>query len=347
MKLSVIVPAYNVEVYIEKCIKCLLEQKYKNIEIIIVDDGSTDNTSKIIDELFRYNKLIKIVHKDNGGLSSARNAGLEICDGDYVFFLDADDWIDDDYFANCMDVLNSNQVDVLMTAYIREYKKTSMKTKLFSEDYILFDKSMIKDIVVLRLFGGDCKTPTKLDNLNTAWGKFYKRRIIKNIKFEERSVIGTAEDLWYNINVFGNINSAIYIGTEFVHYNKSNVNSLVSTYHPEANERLYNLYNLMENYIKTNELDKTFVLALNNRIVITVFSQLLNVCNSSMNWLEKRKCIFEVINTNRFRKAISMFDFEKMSIIWKIFYKCAEYRCVDIMLLIVSVGMKLKDRIKR
>lgn len=91
-KISVIVPAYNVEEYICDCIDSLLEQTYKNYELLLVDDGSTDNTGRILDEKYSRNEKIKIYHKSNGGLSDARNYALDRMNGDYVTFVDSDDF---------------------------------------------------------------------------------------------------------------------------------------------------------------------------------------------------------------------------------------------------------------
>lgn len=90
---SIIVPVYNVEKYIERCIDSILEQSYEEIEVLLIDDGSTDNSGKICDEASQKDKRITVVHKKNGGLSDARNVGLELCKGDWILFVDSDDCI--------------------------------------------------------------------------------------------------------------------------------------------------------------------------------------------------------------------------------------------------------------
>ena len=92
--ISIIVPIYNVEKYIHKCIESIINQTYKNLEIILVDDGSPDNCGNICEEYAKNDSRIKVIHKENNGLSSARNAGLEICKGDYIGFVDSDDYIE-------------------------------------------------------------------------------------------------------------------------------------------------------------------------------------------------------------------------------------------------------------
>ena len=95
--ISVIVPVYNVEKYLNKCIDSIINQTYKNLEIILVDDGSQDSSGKICDEYTKKDNRIKVIHKENGGVSSARNIGLNNATGEWIAFIDADDWVDEEY----------------------------------------------------------------------------------------------------------------------------------------------------------------------------------------------------------------------------------------------------------
>lgn len=109
--ISVIVPVFKVEPYLKRCVDSLLGQTYKNIEVVLVDDGSPDGCPEICDEYARRDDRVKVIHKSNGGLSSARNAGLDYpLKGDYVAFLDSDDWMDEDAYAYCIDLLEKNNV---------------------------------------------------------------------------------------------------------------------------------------------------------------------------------------------------------------------------------------------
>lgn len=104
---TIIVPVYNVEKYLKKCVDSILNQTYKNIEVILIDDGSSasDKSPIICDEYAKKDKRIKVIHKINGGLSSARNAGLDIAKGDYIYFVDSDDWIDKDTIKDNIKIL--------------------------------------------------------------------------------------------------------------------------------------------------------------------------------------------------------------------------------------------------
>ena len=97
-KISVVVPVYNVEEYLDQCVESLVGQTYKNLEVILVDDGSPDNCPAMCDEWAERDNRIKVIHKENGGVSSARNAALDIASGDYIGFVDSDDWIEPDMY---------------------------------------------------------------------------------------------------------------------------------------------------------------------------------------------------------------------------------------------------------
>lgn len=105
MLISVIVPLYNVEKYLQRCVESIMSQTYKMIEILLVDDGSSDRSGQICDDLALLDKRIRVFHKENGGVSSARNFGIEQASGEYICFVDSDDWLDTDYFEKAASFL--------------------------------------------------------------------------------------------------------------------------------------------------------------------------------------------------------------------------------------------------
>ena len=116
-KISVIIPIYNVEKYLKRCVDSVLSQTYKNLEVILVDDGSPDNCPSICDEYAQRDSRVTALHKKNGGLSSARNVALDCLTGDYVTFVDSDDWIAPDYYEYCVRLIEKTQADVVQIDY--------------------------------------------------------------------------------------------------------------------------------------------------------------------------------------------------------------------------------------
>ena len=126
VKISIIVPVYKVEKYLDKCVNSIVGQTYKNLEIILVDDGSPDNCPAMCDEWAQKDSRIKVIHKKNGGLSSARNAGLDACTGDYIGFVDSDDWIEPDMYEYLLNIGMKNNADVSRCEFVIEAENSDI-----------------------------------------------------------------------------------------------------------------------------------------------------------------------------------------------------------------------------
>ena len=116
--LTIVVPSYNVEKYLNRCVDSVLKQTYKNLEIILVDDGSTDCSGKICDSIKEKDCRVNVIHKQNGGLSSARNAGLDVATGDFIGFIDSDDWVTEDMYEYLLGLFNKYEVEIVSCSYI-------------------------------------------------------------------------------------------------------------------------------------------------------------------------------------------------------------------------------------
>lgn len=135
IKISVIIPVYKVEKYLNRCINSIINQTYRNLEIILVDDGSPDNCPKLCDNWLNIDNRIKVIHKQNGGLSSARNIGLKVATGDYVSFVDSDDWLESDTYEYCISLLNKTESDCVQFDFFRTNSETAKPKQI--EDIVL------------------------------------------------------------------------------------------------------------------------------------------------------------------------------------------------------------------
>lgn len=170
---SVIVPVYNVEYYIRKCLDSILANSYTNIEVILVDDGSTDNSGEICDEYLLIDHRVKVIHKNNGGLSSARNAGLDMAIGEYILFVDSDDYISHDTITVCLEKIKD--VDIVQFNFFVVDENGQVKNKLSrSTTEEVFDPEEVQ----MALYK---KSDTAI--IVNAWNKLYKRNMIDNIRF--------------------------------------------------------------------------------------------------------------------------------------------------------------------
>lgn len=174
--ISVIVPIYNVEHYLDRCIKSILNQTYKNLEVILVDDGSPDNCPQKCDEWALLDDRIRVIHKENGGLGSARNAGLKICKGDYVSFVDSDDWISCDMYETLLDVFSKENNVSIAVGKIVKTNTEKIKEKDSCNEYTIFSQ----DEYARKFFRIDSNEPV-LYVVN----KLYTIEVARKIHFPE------------------------------------------------------------------------------------------------------------------------------------------------------------------
>ena len=178
---SIIVPVYNVEQYIATCLDSALKQDYNDFELIIIDDGSQDKSAYISETYVKDNEKVTVIHKHNKGLSSARNVGLDICQGDFIFFLDSDDFISRDALKTTVDYIIHTNVDIVaFPFYINEIDKFfGSKTKSVRR---LLNKEVeiVSSVDVLNRFDTFWEYP-----LIVAWNKLYRKRIFETIRFSE------------------------------------------------------------------------------------------------------------------------------------------------------------------
>lgn len=201
-KISVIVPVYNVEKYLNKCIDSILEQTFKDMEIILINDGSTDNSKNICNTYKQKDNRIKVIHKENGGLSDARNVGIDISTGEYIAFIDSDDWVEKTMLEYLYNLGNINNADIVQGDYIEAYDENCTINKV-SEEIIKYDSQHILD----ELYGEKC-TKTVV-----VWNKIYKRELFKEIRFPKGKLHEdefTTYKLFHRANLIIDTNKTIY-----------------------------------------------------------------------------------------------------------------------------------------
>ena len=170
--ISIIVPIYKVEPYLHKCIDSILNQTYKNLQIILVDDGSPDRCGEICDQYAKTDKRINVIHKENGGLSDARNCGIDVATGKYLSFLDSDDWLHNEYIEKLYELLKSSKSDISACDFLRT------STEKVHTDYSNQTVYEFSNIEALEQY-----TDGFYVQMVVAWGKLYKRKLFEGIRF--------------------------------------------------------------------------------------------------------------------------------------------------------------------
>lgn len=203
--ISVIVPVYNVENYIRRCVESVLSQSYSDWELLLIDDGSTDLSGKICGEYAAKDSRIICIHKDNGGQASARNVGLKEAKGNYIAFLDSDDWLSESFLQVCLNEMLDNDADIVTANY-----------------YMFFDKNNCKPIFNVNKKHEVCNNPQAmkrlLDNNGTSssvCARLYKSEIIKDIRFQEGMLF---EDAAISYRIFLNADKVVFLSEPLMFY---------------------------------------------------------------------------------------------------------------------------------
>lgn len=321
--ISIITPIYNAEKYIDRCLKSITEQSYKKLEIICVNDGSTDGSLTLLNSWANKDGRIIVINIHNQGVSKARNIGMENATGNYIMFVDIDDWIEPYICEICIDHYSKKDIDLIMWPYIREYENRSLEKNIFDRD-ILFDNKDL-DILHRRFFGPLGKELYKLENadsLCTVWGKIYKKEIIKKnkIEFFDISEIGSYEDGLFNIQYFAKIKKALYLNTFSYHYWKENQNSITSIYNSNLNQQKKKLYYLLENEIEKNNYCKDYIDALNNRKCLDFLSLGINALADEASYMVIYQRLKSLLMDAERRLDLKNFKIRYLPLHWKVFY---------------------------
>ena len=202
--ISVIVPIYNVEKYLARCVDSIVNQTYKNLEIILVDDGSPDRCPQMCDDYAKKDSRIKVVHKKNGGLSDARNAGMAVATGEYISFIDSDDYVSDDFFECLLDAMNKENSDIAECSVVKFYEDNRFDE--FSDDLSVktYDTQDAMSALI-------AENPFH----QHVWNKLYKTELVKDIPY---AVGKLNEDEFWTYRVFGRANKVARLNKTMYYY---------------------------------------------------------------------------------------------------------------------------------
>lgn len=349
-KISIIVPCYNVEKYIKQCLDSVVNQTYNNLEIICVNDGSTDNTLDIIKKYALKDDRIVIIDQNNTGLSGARNSGIKCSTGDYIVFVDSDDFIELNTCEKAITEALKDDYDLIIWNYTKEFSNSSVDKLIFDDKEIVFNEKSCKAILRRRIFGligKELSKPEDADSLVTAWGKMYKSKIIKEkqVYFIDTKIIGT-EDAYFNALVFKHIKKALYIPNCLNHYRKDNISSLTTIYKSDLSKKWSTLYKYLEDLIETECLDSDFKCALNNRIALSIIGLGLNELTNPKGAFYQIKNIREFLKSKQYRNAYKTLELKYFPIHWKLFFFFAKYNLSIAVYIILKAINFLKGKVK-
>ena len=212
--LSIIVPVYNVKPYLKKCVESIINQTYTNLQIILVDDGSTDGSQNICDEFAQKDSRIVVIHKENGGLSTARNMGMDKAKGEYIAFVDSDDWLEPNMYEALISQLEKHEADIVACSFYEckgDEKKAvgdSKNIRVIDTEEIFINKNQLRFLV---------------------WNKVFRRSFVEEMRFVPGQVY---EDFHFCRQVFLKTKRLVYLDVPFYNYRISRPGNTNSSFKP-------------------------------------------------------------------------------------------------------------------
>lgn len=235
-KISVLIPVYNTSKYLERCLNSVINQSLREIEIICINDGSTDNSLEIIEEYQRSDTRIKIINQKNIGLSGARNSGIKLAQGEYILHIDSDDWIEQDYLKDMYELAKKEQADIVISDFYMDYNGEKIEYIIDQgKSRIINKEQCLKYIFYLRGYPA-------------VWNKLFKRKLYTNNQIEHPININLGEDL-------GTTPKLIYFSNKIVKLNKAYIHYMQN---PTSITKTKKLESILQLYTCGKELEKFF-----------------------------------------------------------------------------------------
>lgn len=328
---SVIVLVYNVEKYLPQCIESILSQTYANLELLCVVDGSPDHSEDICLQYVQKDDRVKVLTKDNGGATSARKYGLEHVHGQWVMFVDGDDWLEAEAVEDCLCAAQLYNADCVSAGYFREYDNISIPTLIYKEETIFQNVSGTNEVVqrLIGPVGKQLRNPSNLESLSPLWMKLYRADLIQNGKFVSEREVGSSEDTVFNIYALSNSQCMLYINKCYYHYRKTSNSSITTKYRERLAEKWDLLYTILDEFIKEKHGNSAlYAEAFNNRICCGMIGLGMNEISNPKGFLRQIKSLKAILEKPRYREAFSKLKISDCGFQWKIFFLLCKFRAV-------------------
>lgn len=319
-KVSVIVPVYNAEKYLSQCVDSILAQTLNDIEIILVDDGSTDSSANMCDDYQKRDSRVKVIHKSNGRAAAARNAGMNIAQGDYIAFVDSDDWISPDMYEKMLEI----GAEVCLCDYIRFQNDKNFPFTQPNIQNGLYDKTQIRQEIYPHLVMDGVEFPITISN----WAMLIKRDIIIKNNLSYREDILISEDAPFGSEVLYCANTFAYLKEQYFYHYRITEGSASKTYKSwwwdsslKINEEVEDFFGNCTDYDFTQQIKSNMFYLARAEIYY-----ILN--NKSISRQEQNKKIREVMNHPRVIRMMKDYDITGLPLSFKSIYWSIRYKSV-------------------
>ncbi|MGL4570217.1 MAG: glycosyltransferase family 2 protein [Clostridium sp.] len=296
IRVSIVVPIYNGEKYLDKCLDSILKQTLKEIEIILVNDGSIDNTKNMLDEYSKKDKRIRVINKKNGGPGSCRNIAINSAKGEYIGFVDVDDYIENNMYEKLYLARDNKKIDIVMCNYKDEYVRENYSIKV---DHRLISNKIYDEEKINREI---ISTFSKNENYGfyTMCNKIYRREFILKNKIAISESRNHGEDWLFNIEAFNNAKSALFIYDVLYNYVHINEESLMKKYREEQFDLCLDGRRKMFELIPEELIDKK---NLDERFIYEYSSYIIGTFNNIHEKRKRKKIIYDVLKNDEVKDS--------------------------------------------
>jgi len=342
---SVVVPVYKTEAYLDQCIQSILGQSYENLEILLVDDGSPDRCPALCDAYAAGDPRVRVIHKENGGLSSAREAGIQNAAGAYIMVVDSDDWIDPDTVGCCVDAALSTGAGCVLFGYIREHPDRSMETPLFDRDEVL-DEEEAENRIHRRLVGPvgqELAQPHRIDSLSSMCMKLYRADVARKGRIVSEREVGTSEDTIFNLYALDGCTVSC-LRRCFYHYRKTNTHSITTAHKPDLAEKWDVMYGVIREYLEESGKAEAYHTPFRNRVACGMIGLGLNEVGSRSSLWKKSGRIRSILRKPLYREAFSQLDISCCGIRWKVFFLLCKWKAALPLTVLLQIMNYLRSR---
>ena len=318
-KVSVVVPVYNVEKYIHKCLDSLVNQTLQDIEIILIDDESPDNCGKICDEYAKNDKRIKVIHKKNGGVSAARNDGIKHATSDWIMFVDSDDWCEETMCEIAYENAIKNNVDVAIFNNYRNYEDYEKKEKIGLKETIFDEYNEIEKLQMSMLYDFFIKQVDsevkQYTDIGGPWSKIFKKELIEknNIEFNLK-VKGVFDDALFCIETMEYAKKVLFKDEFLYHYRILN-DSITNKFKSDRIQIYDTIYKEIELFMNKAHKKNNFKEAYYSRIIVNLCKLLkiyfFHPANSDKLW-KRLKELKKTLNSKPYNEAIKNIKYSSL-----------------------------------
>lgn len=323
-KVSIIVAIYEVEKYLEKCVQSVIAQTYKNLEIILVDDGSPDNAPVICDAFAEFDKRVKVIHKKNEGSVFARRDGLNIASGKYVLMVDGDDWMDEGFVEKLVIAAEQNNSDVVVDSFVKAYELKEVKNKgsVFSGTYTGENLELMKKQLI---YSGDYFN----FGINPAlWNKLFETEKLRTYYKDIPQLITLGEDFAVTMPYLASAECITIIDSDSFYHYRQREDSMVNAYNPKLITNVRNLFR----YLQGLNWDEKYKNQLNYYYSWIIASLIKNQVHSNGTWRDKRQKIKEIYALPHIHNIL--YGINVSSLKYKLLFTCVKNSWLNLILLL-------------